>query len=71
MIDAIRIMISGQADSAVVLSPLKNLFVAGDGVGVCGTIVGAGPAGITAARGVLEGTTVCSIPARKNKDRKV
>jgi len=37
MVDAIRIMISGQADSAVVLSPLKNLFMAGDGIGVCRT----------------------------------
>jgi len=32
---------------------IKNLFVAGDGVGVCGNIVGAAATGVIAARGVL------------------
>jgi len=32
---------------------VKNLFVAGDGVGVCGNIVGAASTGIISARGVL------------------
>jgi uncharacterized FAD-dependent dehydrogenase len=50
---------------------VKNLSAAGDGVGVCGNIVGVAATGTIAARGVLEGTTVCSIPARKNKDWKV
>jgi uncharacterized FAD-dependent dehydrogenase len=53
MVDAIRIMISGQADSAVILSPLKNLFVAGDGVGVCGNIVSAAATGVIVSRSVL------------------
>jgi len=35
-------------------TPVKNLFVAGDGVGVCGNIVGAAATGVIAARGVLE-----------------
>ncbi|MBD3164225.1 FAD-dependent oxidoreductase [Candidatus Woesearchaeota archaeon] len=32
----------------------KNLFIAGDGVGICGNIVGAAATGILAARGVLD-----------------
>lgn len=32
---------------------IKNLFVAGDGVGLCGNIVGAAATGVIAARGVL------------------
>ncbi|MBW2980421.1 FAD-binding protein [Candidatus Woesearchaeota archaeon] len=34
-------------------TPVKNLFVAGDGVGLCGNIVGAAATGVIAARGVL------------------
>lgn len=33
---------------------IKNLFVAGDGVGLCGNIVGAAATGVIAARGVLK-----------------
>ena len=34
---------------------VNNLFVAGDGVGVCGNIIGAAATGVIAARGVIKG----------------